>query len=109
MKKPLSKSLQSLIKMRTALNIALEKKIGQIEREKPETWPTTRELAEACDMSIYQARRFLLKLVEQGDACVSDIYIDRSRRWFAISKPADSILRGNDKANKETISEIQDK
>lgn len=107
MKYPISKRLHSLIKMRTALNVAFEKNRDKVDYEKPETWPTTRELAESCDMNIYQARRFLLKLVAQGEARVSEICIDRSRRWCAISRPSAvsrNIWGANDGAGNETTS-----
>lgn len=45
-------------------------------------WPSTRQLAESCDVSIYQARNLLLELVKQGDILVTPLLINKSLRWY---------------------------
>ncbi|HIF6625655.1 FaeA/PapI family transcriptional regulator [Serratia ureilytica] len=47
-----------------------------------ETWPSTRQLAESCNVSIYQARNLLLELVRQGDILVTPLLINKSLRWY---------------------------
>lgn len=45
-------------------------------------WPSTRQLAESCGVSIYQARNLLLELVKQGDILVTPLLINKSLRWY---------------------------
>lgn len=50
----------------------------------PDTWPTTRQIANAHDISIYKARLILLELVRQGHVLVSDGAINNSLRWYPL-------------------------
>lgn len=48
----------------------------------PLSWPSTRQIAEAHNMSIYKARLLLLDMVDKGLVTVSDRVISNSLRWF---------------------------
>jgi len=48
-------------------------------------WLTTRELANAIDVDIYQARRLLTSLVDDGKLLVTDGVINNSLRWYPIA------------------------
>jgi hypothetical protein len=48
----------------------------------PSSWPSTRQIAEAHNMSIYKARLLLLDMVNKGLVTVSDRAISNSLRWF---------------------------
>lgn len=47
----------------------------------PETWPSTREIAEFCDMDIYRARYWLLKLLDLGLIDTQERSINNTLRW----------------------------
>ncbi|OAH32772.1 FaeA/PapI family transcriptional regulator [Serratia marcescens] len=53
----------------------------------PETWPSTRHIADAHDISIYQARHALLGLVALGRVIVSDGAVNNSLRWYPHDTP----------------------
>ncbi|WP_241390410.1 MULTISPECIES: FaeA/PapI family transcriptional regulator [Serratia] len=55
----------------------------------PETWPTTREIADFCEMDIYRARYFLLKLVKAGLIEMKTSNINNSLRWCCIGHPSE--------------------
>lgn len=46
------------------------------------TWPKTRDVANACNASIYSARRWLLALRDEGLIAGSDESIHNSLRWY---------------------------
>ncbi len=46
-----------------------------------EQWVSTREVAEASEMGIYQARRLLLKLVKAGIVIVTPTPVKNTLRW----------------------------
>lgn len=48
----------------------------------PSKWPTTRQIADAHDISIYKARLLLLELVKQGRVVVSNLPVSNSLRWY---------------------------
>ncbi|WP_176504354.1 hypothetical protein [Enterobacter sp. CC120223-11] len=48
----------------------------------PSTWPSTRQISEAHDISIYKARTELLSMVENGLVIVSPCAINNSLRWL---------------------------
>lgn len=48
----------------------------------PSTWPSTRYIADAHDISVYKARLILLDMVEKGLIIVSERAINNSLRWF---------------------------
>lgn len=53
----------------------------------PETlWPNTRDIAECCNISIYIARYYLLKLVENNEAHVAPCSEKNILRWY-IAEP----------------------
>lgn len=52
-----------------------------------DTWVTTRQIADAHDLTIYQARMLLLKLAEHGLVHVSDGPIKKSLRWYPLHNP----------------------
>lgn len=62
----------------------------------PEYWPTTRQIANALNISIYQARYGLLSLVALGRVIVSDNMINNSLRWYPYDFPG---TKYNDTAN----------
>lgn len=45
-------------------------------------WPKTREVAEYCEMTIYLARYYLLRLVENKKAYVTSGALNNSLRWY---------------------------
>lgn len=47
-------------------------------------WPSTRDVAECCDISIYIARYYLIKLVESNRAYVSPCAEKNSLRWHIV-------------------------
>lgn len=47
-----------------------------------EIWPKTRYIAELCDINIYIARYYLMKLVKEKKASVSSRSINNSLRWY---------------------------
>lgn len=46
------------------------------------TWPTTRQISDAHNISIYKARLHLLELASQRWVIVSDEVINNSLRWY---------------------------
>ncbi|WP_443006067.1 MULTISPECIES: FaeA/PapI family transcriptional regulator [unclassified Serratia (in: enterobacteria)] len=44
-------------------------------------WPSTRDVAKCCDISIYIARYYLIKLVERKKAYVAPCSVKNSLRW----------------------------
>lgn len=51
-----------------------------------ETWPSTRQLAKALDLGIYQTRYLLLNMVKKNQVLVSEPSVRHSLRWFPTSK-----------------------
>ncbi|MBH3259849.1 hypothetical protein I5P78_25980 [Serratia marcescens] len=47
-----------------------------------ESWPTTRDISNASDISIYRARNILLSLAERGLVRVSRKSTGHSLRWY---------------------------
>lgn len=47
----------------------------------PETWPSTRDIAEHCNISIYKARYLLLKMASEGLVQVTPYPIRNGLRW----------------------------
>lgn len=47
-----------------------------------DTWATTRQISNALDISIYQARLILLDLVKYDLVLVSDRRLNKSLRWY---------------------------
>jgi hypothetical protein len=52
----------------------------------PVEWPTTRQLAESNDITIYQARNLLLNLAGKGKILVTQGPINNSLRWYPSIK-----------------------
>ncbi|HFX6839204.1 TPA: hypothetical protein ACIFNH_001616 [Serratia marcescens] len=48
----------------------------------PGEWPTTRQLAESNDLTIYQARNLLLSLTGKGKVLVTQGPVNNSLRWY---------------------------
>ncbi|CAI1986213.1 FaeA/PapI family transcriptional regulator [Serratia marcescens] len=48
----------------------------------PGEWPTTRQLAEYNDLTIYQARNLLLSLAGKGKVLVTKGPVNKSLRWY---------------------------
>lgn len=44
-------------------------------------WPSTRDVAMCCDISIYIARYYLIKLVEKKKAYMAPCSVKNSLRW----------------------------
>lgn len=51
-----------------------------------ETWPSTRQLVKAHDISIYRARYLLLDMVKKNMIMVSDRNLSHTLRWFPAGK-----------------------
>ncbi|WP_447885652.1 FaeA/PapI family transcriptional regulator [Serratia fonticola] len=49
---------------------------------KPETWPSTRDIAEGCNFGIYKTRYFLLKMVAKGRLLVTPHPVRNTLRWY---------------------------
>ncbi|HHQ6629756.1 TPA: FaeA/PapI family transcriptional regulator [Serratia fonticola] len=47
----------------------------------PASWPSTRDIADACDVNIYRARYFLLKLVAENQVETTTELVEKKRRW----------------------------
>lgn len=45
-------------------------------------WPKTREIADACDKTIYSARLYLLALADEGRIFCSYQNVNNSLRWY---------------------------
>ncbi|MHA7844938.1 FaeA/PapI family transcriptional regulator [Serratia sp. D1N4] len=45
-------------------------------------WPKTREIAEYCEITIYLARYYLLRLVDDKKAYVTSGSLNNSLRWY---------------------------
>lgn len=52
----------------------------------PVEWPTTRQLAESNDITIYQARNLLLNLAGKGKILVTQGPLNNSLRWYPSIK-----------------------
>lgn len=88
----------------TLQNIALS--INTYDRvPMPSSWPSTRQIAEAHNMSIYKARVLLLDMVDKGLVTVSDRAISNSLRWFPRIERGDAM---DDNVGKESgkINEV---
>ncbi|KAA1193812.1 MULTISPECIES: FaeA/PapI family transcriptional regulator [Photorhabdus] len=48
----------------------------------PESWPSTRDVAEQCNFTIYKARYLLLKLANKGLVMVTPSPVKNSLRWY---------------------------
>ncbi len=55
---------------------------GQRQENLPETWASTRDIAENCDFSIYKTRYFLLKMARLGWVQVTPRPINNALRWY---------------------------
>lgn len=49
-------------------------------------WPSTRQIADTNDLSIYKARLLLLELVRKNQVMVSDQSVKHSLRWYPRSE-----------------------
>lgn len=47
-----------------------------------ESWPSTREVAEYCNITIYIARYRLMKLAEKRKDCVMSQSVSNTLRWY---------------------------
>lgn len=47
-----------------------------------DAWPKTRVIADACDISIYSARVYLLELKKDGKVLCSHKKINKSLHWY---------------------------
>ena len=53
--------------------------------DRPETWPSTRDIAEYSFLGIYKTRYLLLKMVKSGQARVTPHPINNALRWYRHS------------------------
>lgn len=53
-----------------------------------DTWPSTRDIAESCDYSIYKTRYLLLKMARQGKVQVTPRSVRNSLRWYIGERKA---------------------
>lgn len=80
-------SLQ-LNNVRIALRALCMRGLNQEALPPEKLWPSTRDVAECCDISIYIARYYLIKLVETNQAYVQPSSAKSSLRWhIAESTP----------------------
>lgn len=71
----------------TLQNITLQRNKQYNNQQTPQSeWPTTRNIAEIHDISIYKARMELLDMVEKGLLTVSERSISNSLRWFPLDE-----------------------
>ncbi|CAI1948192.1 MULTISPECIES: hypothetical protein [Serratia] len=58
--------------------------VAQVGRnvQAPETWPSTRDIAENCHFSIYKTRYLLLKMVAKGRMQVTPHPLKNALRWY---------------------------
>lgn len=59
--------------------------IKQFSQQDESHWPTTREISEHCQFSIYKTRHLLIKLSEEGYIRSSGKVISNSLHWSFIS------------------------
>lgn len=65
-------------------------------------WPKTREIAEYCETTIYLARYYLLRLVENKKAYVTPGALNNSLRWYiADSSP---VHKQHEKRKAQSVS-----
>lgn len=64
-------------------------------------WPKTREIAEYCEITIYLARYYLLRLVENKKAYVTSGALNNSLRWYIAEPP--SVARQHDKIEEQAV------
>lgn len=64
-------------------------------------WPKTREIAEYCEITIYRARYYLLRLVEKEKAYVNYDAINNSLRWYITDNSP--LSRKNGKRTEQSI------
>ncbi|TDB61093.1 hypothetical protein C5467_05400 [Photorhabdus khanii subsp. guanajuatensis] len=57
----------------------------------PESWPSTRDVAEQCNFTIYKARYLLLKLADKGLVMVTPSPVKNSLRWYISEDKIKSI------------------
>lgn len=60
-----------------------------------ELWPKTRDISDLCDINIYISRYYLMKLVKEKKAAVSEGIINNSKRW-CITEPKFKLDSVND-------------
>ncbi|MGY3885110.1 FaeA/PapI family transcriptional regulator [Aeromonas aquatica] len=62
-----------------------------------EAWPKTREVADACNETIYSARLHLLALAQEGRVFCSYKNVNNSLRWYPRRHraPWDDEVQGN--------------
>ncbi|MBH3259863.1 hypothetical protein I5P78_26055 [Serratia marcescens] len=89
MKRP-SPAKQELCRaiLKTLKNMAPPISQHDLARPQPSIWPSTRQISEAHDISIYKARVTLLEMVELGLVTVSDRAVSNSLRWLPREEAA---------------------
>ncbi len=65
-----------------ALRVLCQRDIHHTTLPPQVQWPKTREIAEYCEMTIYLARYYLLRLVENKKAYVTSGALNNSLRWY---------------------------
>ncbi|WP_051916919.1 MULTISPECIES: FaeA/PapI family transcriptional regulator [unclassified Serratia (in: enterobacteria)] len=63
-------------------------------------WPKTREIAEYCEITIYLARYYLLRLVDEKKAYVTSGALNNSLRWYI----AESVPLAKQHSKREELS-----
>ncbi|TXE64936.1 MULTISPECIES: hypothetical protein [Serratia] len=66
-----------------------------------EHWPSTRQLAERCDLGIYQTRHLLLKLVEDEYVQLAPKRVKNTLRWNLSESYKNALLLRDDEKKKE--------
>ncbi|MEG9795520.1 FaeA/PapI family transcriptional regulator [Serratia marcescens] len=73
----------------------------------PETWPSTREIAENCNFSIYKTRYLLLKMVAKGRMQVTPHPVKNALRWYLCPEhQAHSVLGKEDALTENTRTAV---
>ncbi|WP_127959895.1 FaeA/PapI family transcriptional regulator [Serratia microhaemolytica] len=87
-KKQISQSLlhKKILKHLLSITSCAEQGMPPPQQE----WPSTRQIADAHDISIYKARLLLLDLVKQNQIMVSDCSIKNSLRWYPLRQGSSS-------------------
>lgn len=72
----------NLARVLVALQVLSNKGCANALLPPQDEWPTTRQIANYCNINIYDSRRYLMKLVKDKKAQVSSKSINNSLHWF---------------------------
>lgn len=84
MDEPVNKAADRLLQVELVADVIIKLCAVQEQRQVgvPETWPSTRDISESCNFSIYKTRYLLLKMVRKGWVQVTPRPVNNALRWF---------------------------